>query len=264
VGNVVKGIAQSFKESKPIDKVQTVLDIAGMVPLIGEVADGANALIYLARGDFKNASLSAVACIPVIGSAGTGAKLGIKGVDGATSAYKAAKTVGEAADLATDVKRVKATVEVGEQVASTAKVVDSNTLKAAQDIGSAKKAGQVVEEAGELTQLQKNKMQGLNFEQEIKNSLSATQNNVVEQITIKTDSGVRTRIDLLGNDVSTGDIILTEAKSSATAPLTKNQKLAFPEISETGGVIVGKGKEPFVGGTKIPPTKVQIVRPEMK
>ncbi len=72
---------------------------------------------------------------------GTGGKLGIKGVDSATSAYKAVKTVGEAANLATDLKRVTVTVEVGEQVASTAKVVDSNTIK----------AGQVVEGAGNST-----------------------------------------------------------------------------------------------------------------
>ncbi len=51
------------------------------------------------------------------------------------------KTVGEAANLATDVKRVTVTVEVGEQVASTAKVVDSNAIK----------AGQVVEGAGNST-----------------------------------------------------------------------------------------------------------------
>ena len=75
--------------------------------------------------------------------------------------------------------------------------------------------------------------------------LISTRNNVVEQITIKTDPAVKTRIDLLGNDAKTGNIVLTEAKSSATSPLTRNKKLAFPEIAETVGV--GKGKEPFVG-----------------
>ena len=42
---------------------------------------------------------------------------------------------------------------------------------------------------------------------------------------------------------------------------TKNQNLAFPEMQETGGVVVGKGKLGFPGGTQIPPTKVNIVRP---
>jgi hypothetical protein len=42
--------------------------------------------------------------------------------------------------------------------------------------------------------------------------------------------------------------------------LTNNQKLAHPEIEKTGATVVGKGKEPYTGGTKIPPTKVNIVR----
>lgn len=29
----------------------------------------------------------------------------------------------------------------------------------------------------------------------------------------------------------------------------------------TGGIIVGKGKPDFKGGTRIPPTKVEIIRP---
>jgi hypothetical protein len=55
---------------------------------------------------------------------------------------------------------------------------------------------------------------------------------------------------------------LTECKSSATATLTKNQKAAFPEIEKTGATVVGKGKGEFPGRTRIPPTKVDIVRPE--
>ena len=53
-----------------------------------------------------------------------------------------------------------------------------------------------------------------------------------------------------------------ECKASDTAPLTKNQKKAFPEISESGATIVGKGKDSFSGGTKIPPTNVIISRPD--
>lgn len=55
---------------------------------------------------------------------------------------------------------------------------------------------------------------------------------------------------------------ITEAKSSHTAPLTKNQKQAFPEIEKLGATVAGKGKEPYTGGTQIPPTKVEIVRPK--
>jgi hypothetical protein len=44
------------------------------------------------------------------------------------------------------------------------------------------------------------------------------------------------------------------------APLTAAQTAAFPEIEESGAVIVGAGKPGFPGGMQIPPTKVVIVR----
>jgi hypothetical protein len=111
-----------------------------------------------------------------------------------------------------------------------------------------------------VAQLKKNGEQGKAFEKEVKPKLQETQSDVVEQITVKTKSGTKTRLDFLGRD---GDsIVPTEAKSSATAPLTSKQKIAFPEIAESGATIVGKGKGVFPGGTKIPPTKVDIVRPK--
>jgi hypothetical protein len=56
-------------------------------------------------------------------------------------------------------------------------------------------------------------------------------------------------------------INLTEAKSSSTASLTTNQQKAFPQLAESGGIVVGQGKGVFTGGTIIPPTEVTIVRP---
>ncbi|NOU15929.1 MAG: RHS repeat-associated core domain-containing protein [Bacteroidales bacterium] len=60
--------------SNAMDWVQGGLDVVGLIPVIGEVADGANALIYTARGDYLNAGLSAAAMIPIAGWAATGAK----------------------------------------------------------------------------------------------------------------------------------------------------------------------------------------------
>jgi Bacterial toxin 30 len=57
----------------------TVLDVVGLVPLAGEIADGANALWYAVDGDDVNAGLSAAAMIPMVGWASTGGKLGVKG-----------------------------------------------------------------------------------------------------------------------------------------------------------------------------------------
>ena len=43
------------------DALHTTLDVVGMIPGVGEVADGANALVYLAEGDKVSAALSAAA-----------------------------------------------------------------------------------------------------------------------------------------------------------------------------------------------------------
>ncbi|GLY53153.1 polymorphic toxin-type HINT domain-containing protein [Lentzea sp. NBRC 102530] len=70
-----------------------LLDVVGMIPVIGEVADGINALWYLAEGDYVNAALAAAALVPFAGAAVTATKLvgkglrkyGDEGVDAATS-----------------------------------------------------------------------------------------------------------------------------------------------------------------------------------
>lgn len=69
---------------------------------------------------------------------------------------------------------------------------------------------------------------------------------------------MKTRIDIISQE--NGKNICTECKSSATAPLTKNQKKAFPEIEKTGAIVVGKGKPGYPKGTKIDPHPVRIER----
>lgn len=55
--------------------VHNVLDAAGVIPGFGEIADAANGCIYLAEGDYLNAGLSFVSCIPLAGdAAGKGGK----------------------------------------------------------------------------------------------------------------------------------------------------------------------------------------------
>jgi hypothetical protein len=66
-----------------------ILDVAGLVPVIGEAADGANAAWYAAEGDALNASLSAAAMVPFLGWGATGAKVSIKGA----KALKGAETL---------------------------------------------------------------------------------------------------------------------------------------------------------------------------
>ncbi|MEK3980645.1 T7SS effector LXG polymorphic toxin [Psychrobacillus sp. FSL K6-2836] len=86
------------KENKFLDSLQFGLDIAGLIPVVGEIADGANGLIYTARGDALNATLSFSAMIPVVGMASTGGKLAVKGSKAIGDAQDASK----AADYVTD------------------------------------------------------------------------------------------------------------------------------------------------------------------
>ncbi len=58
-----------------LDGVQAGLDVAGCIPGIGEIADCANGIISLCRGDFLNAGLSFISMVPVVGDAvGKGGK----------------------------------------------------------------------------------------------------------------------------------------------------------------------------------------------
>ncbi len=63
-----------------------ILDVGGLVPVIGEPLDGINAAWYAAEGDYTNAALSAAAMVPIAGWAATGGKFGIKGVKAVRSA----------------------------------------------------------------------------------------------------------------------------------------------------------------------------------
>lgn len=120
-----------------------------------------------------------------------------------------------------------------------------------------KAAGAAVKEGASIL---KNAEKGKAFEGEVQKTLEATKETTASQVTLETQSGVKTRIDFATKDQA-GQVGLTEAKSSATAPLTPNQAKAFPEIEQTGATVKGAGKPGFPGGTQIPPTKVDIVRP---
>ncbi len=68
-----------------------ILDIAGLVPVIGEPAVGINAAWYGLEGDQLNAALSAAGMIPIGGWLATGDKFAGKGLDAARGADEAAE-----------------------------------------------------------------------------------------------------------------------------------------------------------------------------
>ncbi|MFE7566110.1 DNRLRE domain-containing protein [Streptomyces sp. NPDC057539] len=75
-----------------------VLDVAGQVPVIGEVADGANAIWYAAEGNWVDAGISAAGMIPFAGSVATGARLASKTVKAVDAVSDGAKTADNVAD----------------------------------------------------------------------------------------------------------------------------------------------------------------------
>jgi len=71
------------KEIPWLDTLQTVLDFAGLIPVIGDALDLINAIIYFWREKYFEGFLSLIAIIPVVGSV---ISLGVKG------AFKGIKT----------------------------------------------------------------------------------------------------------------------------------------------------------------------------
>jgi len=88
-----KSMFDKPKEIPWLDTVQTVLDWAGLIPVIGDALDIINACIYFWRGKYFEGFLSLLAIIPVIGSV---MSLGIKGsLKAAKASMKGSKLLGK-------------------------------------------------------------------------------------------------------------------------------------------------------------------------
>ncbi|MDX6187771.1 DUF6443 domain-containing protein [Flavobacterium sp. Fl-318] len=116
--------------------------------------------------------------------------------------------------------------------------------------------------------IKENAEKGKKWEKEVTKQLKEEgHENVGEQITVSPNDGKggttpNVRLDNMSK--KDGKIKLTDAKSSKTAGNTKNQKVGYPAIEAHGGTVVGnKGAaHGYPAGTKIPPTKVDIIRPK--
>ena len=79
-----------------MDWVQGALDVAGLIPGVGEAADGVNALISVARGNPLEAAISLVSMIPVAGDAvGKGGKAALKVLEPAIDIIKKAGPIAD-------------------------------------------------------------------------------------------------------------------------------------------------------------------------
>ena len=79
------------KEIPWLDTLQTVLDFAGLIPVIGDALDLINAVIYFWRDKYFEGFLSLIAIIPVVGSV---ISLGVKGaIKGAKATLFSSKLI---------------------------------------------------------------------------------------------------------------------------------------------------------------------------
>lgn len=96
------------------------LDVAGFVPVVGGVADMANAGWYAAKGDWKNASLSAASAVPGVGDAFAAGKIAVK----AGGAVASAAAVSRAGRVNNNLNKVKKVTQTGTNPVQRATVIN--------------------------------------------------------------------------------------------------------------------------------------------
>ncbi|WP_242174786.1 MULTISPECIES: GH-E family nuclease [unclassified Pseudomonas] len=94
--------AEGITGEQILDGIQLGLDVVGLIPVVGEVADIASAVISLARGDYVGAGLSLLSAIPFVGYLGTAGKATRYGAKMAEASGKAGKEVVDKSAKKTD------------------------------------------------------------------------------------------------------------------------------------------------------------------
>ncbi|MDF7647059.1 DUF6531 domain-containing protein [Erwiniaceae bacterium L1_54_3] len=134
-GQVTAGSANPPKKkswwSQYSDWVHTGLDVLGAVPIIGAVADGANAAIYTAEGDYGNAAMSA-------------ASAAANFVPGGGAAFKAGKLAAKAGKAVEAAKVGKSIAKEGAELAEKTAVKAETTAAKAETKAAKKEAGDVI------------------------------------------------------------------------------------------------------------------------
>ncbi|MDH6462647.1 RHS repeat-associated protein [Micromonospora sp. A200] len=118
------------------DVGHAALDVAGMVPVIGEVADVANGIWYLAEGNYVDAAMSMASAIPLAGNAVAAAKLAktgkkiADGIDTTNDTRKAAK----AGEPSTGTPKSGPSCKVNSFVPGTKVLMADGSTKAIEDL----------------------------------------------------------------------------------------------------------------------------------
>jgi len=131
--------------------VHGALDAAGFIPGFGEIADGLNGLIYLGEGRYVEATVSALAMIPILGDLGKAGKWTFK-IGQEVLEEVAEKVIKETAEEVAE-KIVKETAEEAAEIIAKESLEES-TEKAVKEVAEEfveKSTQETVEEAVEKT-----------------------------------------------------------------------------------------------------------------
>lgn len=221
--------AEGITGEQVLDGIQLGLDVVGLIPVVGEVADVANAVVSLARGDYVGAGLSLLSAIPFVGYLGTAGKGARYGAKMAEASGKAAK---EAADKAAKEAADKAAKEAAEK-----KAKEEAARK--QALGGSIKKKKLSKKDIKRAQLKRNQKNGKLREQEVEKELEAEGHEILgTQVSVKTEESRRV-IDILIKDGRTGKTQAVEVKSGG-AKRSATQIKKDNSMAQKGGKLIGK------------------------
>jgi hypothetical protein len=113
----MKDAAKAVTQMSPSEIGHTVINVAGMIPVIGAPADAINAGWYAVQGDWKDAALSVATAIPGVGDFVGGVRLG-------TTALKIAE---DGAKIAEDGVKAERAIKGGEAAIKGAEAATKGT-----------------------------------------------------------------------------------------------------------------------------------------
>ncbi|EKT4485220.1 hypothetical protein QEM02_005408 [Pseudomonas putida] len=227
--------AEGVTGEQVLDGIQLGLDIVGLIPVVGEIADVANAGISLSRGDYAGAALSLLSAVPFVGYLGTAGKVGRYGTKAAAEA--SAKAANEMAN--------RSAKEAAEK---TAKEASEHAIKHADDVASKSKDGAKVTggAAGKVDDLAQTKVKWVDENagmssraRDYNDSVTGARSNPATQ------SGQAPALERIMPDGSSrlvkfdgvdGDILVDRKISVVTTSKSKDQALRQSDVLSQNGL----------------------------
>jgi len=213
-------------------------DTLGLIPGLGEIADGINGLIYLGEGRYVEASVSALAMIPILGDLGKAGKWGL--TIGKEVLEEAAEIVAkEATEELVEVLAKESLEEVAEKVVKeTGEEIIEKTAKETVE----ETAEKVLKETGEELA---NKVAKESLEEVADKALKETTEEVVEK-TVKKEIAEKATKDVA--DGVAVQVVKDESVTTATSAAATIASTASKTSAEITDEVINEAAEKFFKG----------------